>query len=367
MPELSKKPLNREPELQHLIDNFLTPLDEAYDRNHGVYPQIDGSVHRIRVDGAVGNPLSLSVEDLKHNFEQRTVVCALQCAGNRRHTMRTKLKEVQGVDWFDAAVMNCKWRGPKLKDVLEKAGIALDPEEVEKAHVSFACYSAPTQESEWYGASVPLSRALREDGDILLALEMNDKPLTVGHGYPVRVVIPGIAGARAVKWLDRITVQLKESDNFYMQHDYKILPPEVTDSEKAEDYWRKVPPVQEMPVNSTIAVPKEGSTVDRDENGCITVVGYALPSGDNGPVTKVEVSADGGVNWIEAELLHHQGEGKWSWKLWQAKLQIHPGSARTIYSRATDAAGHTLPRRPQWNLRGVCYNGYGEAAEVTVK
>ena len=49
------------------------------------------------------------------------------------------------------------------------------------------------------------------------------------------------------------------------------------------------------------------------------------------------------------------------------RLQIPPGSARTIYSRATDAVGHVQPKRPQWNMRGVCYNGYGEATGVTVK
>ena len=124
-------------------------------------------------------------------------------------------------------------------------------------------------------------------------------------------------------------------------------------------------PQHVMPVNSTIAIPAEGTSVERDADGCITVAGYATPSGDDGPVTKVEVSGDGGKTWTEAELIKHKEEGKWSWKLWQCKLKVGAGK-RTIYSRATDAAGNTQPERSQWNLRGVCYNGYGEAADVTV-
>ena len=365
MPELPEAPLNREPELQDLVSSFITTQD-GYDRNHCVHPQIDGEKHCVRVDGAVDKQLELSMSDLRDSFEQHTVVCALQCAGNRRHTMRTLIKEVQGIDWFDAAVMNCKWRGPRLKDVLERAGIILEDKDRQDAHVAFACYAAPCQEDTWYGASVPLSRALRDDADIILALEMNDEPLTIAHGFPVRVITPGIAGARAVKWLDRITVQNRESDNFYMQHDYKVLPEEATDAESAEKFWHTTPPVTEMPVNSVIAVPSTGSTVKRDNDGLLNVKGYALPSGDNGPVVKVEISVDNGATWTEATLISHPGEGKWSWKLWKANVKIEAGNDRSICSRATDNAGNTQPKASTWNLRGVCYNGYGEARDLIV-
>ncbi|KAK3117214.1 hypothetical protein LTR53_001641 [Teratosphaeriaceae sp. CCFEE 6253] len=366
MPELPEEPLNREPAIQDLMASFITPVKDGYDRNHGMLPELDGKTHRVRIDGSVDKPFELSVADLQDGFEQHDVVCALQCAGNRRHTMRVKIKEVQGIDWFDAAVMNCKWTGPRLKDVLERAGISLNSSEQSTSHVAFACNAGPCQDDTWYGGSIPLSRALREDADVLLALKMNDQPLTKEHGYPVRIVTPGIAGARAVKWLDHITVQQRESENYYMQHDYKVLPPEATDVESASKFWGVVPAVQEMPVNSTIATPQEGATVERDSNGDVTVSGYALPSGDTGPVVKVELSGDGGESWTDAELLHGEGEGKWSWKLYQCKLRLPAGSGKTIHSRATDAAGNTQPKRSEWNLRGVCYNGYGEVTDLTV-
>lgn len=73
---------------------------------------------------------------------------------------------------FDAAVMNCKWTGPRLKDILDKASIILDHEEIKAGHVAFACYATPTQQDDWYGASIELTRALSEDAEVILALEV---------------------------------------------------------------------------------------------------------------------------------------------------------------------------------------------------
>ncbi|PSN75384.1 sulfite oxidase-like protein [Corynespora cassiicola Philippines] len=362
-----EKPLNREPELEKLVSSFIT--EDCYDRNHGPIPHLDPNTHQVSVYGLVKKELSLSIADLK-SLPQHNVICALQCAGNRRHTMRTKLKEVSGIDWFDGAVMNCAWRGPLLKDVLEKSGIDLDKQKWKEAHIAFACFQTPTQDDEWYGASIPLARAMDPDASILLALEMNGRPLPPNHGAPVRVVTPGIAGARSVKWLDRITVQLKESCNFYQQRDYKILPPEADCAEKAKMYWDKVDSLLDMPINSVIGVPKANSTVRRDENGAIEVRGYALPSGSDGPITRVEVSVDDGKTWKDAELLGaregEQAELKWAWCLWRADVRIEAGAKKRILSRATDKSGSTQKACPQWNFRGVAYNGYGEVTGLEV-
>ena len=366
MADSLEEPLNREPEVQDLVQSFITYKD-GYDRNHCPLPQLDGNKHRVRVDGAVNTTLELSMSDLENEFEQHSVVCVLQCAGNRRHTMRTELKEVNGIDWFDGAVMNCKWSGPRVKDILESAVISLNLEDQKKAHLAFACDATPCQDDTWYGASIPLTRAMDEDNEVILALKMNDQPLTVNHGYPVCAIIPGIAGARAVKWLERLTIQMEESSNVYMQRDYKVLPEEATNADEAEHFFPIIPPVQGMPINSVVALPKSGSTVQREVDGTVTVQGYALPSGDDGPVTRVEVSGDDGRQWTQAEIILHESASKWSWVLWKARLRIEPGSKRTIFSNAFDAAGNSQPRHSHWNLRGVCYNGFGEASDLTVK
>lgn len=284
--------------------------------------------------------------------------------------MRTKIKEVSGIDWFDGAVMNCKWSGPLLHDVLSKAAIDVPKEKWDATHVAFACHQTATQEDEWYGASIPLLRAMNPECGIMLALEMNGKPLPPNHGAPVRVVTPGIAGARSVKWLDSITVQTTESSNYYQRHDYKILPPEADDAEKAEQWWDKVDALQDMPINSVVATPASDLTVHLDENGTVEVSGYALPSGSDGPVVKVEVSGDEGKTWNEARLLieDEEGEGdlKWAWCLWKARVKLEKGKGRKIFSRAVDRSGNVQKETVDWNLRGVAYNAYGEASGLEV-
>ncbi|EEH46630.2 uncharacterized protein PADG_02728 [Paracoccidioides brasiliensis Pb18] len=423
-----ERPLNREAPLSELVSKFLTPTPDAYNRNHSAIPELDPGTHTVSITGDVANPLRLSVDQLRHEFPQHEVLSALQCAGNRRHTMRTKLKEVVGLDWMDGAVMNCTWSGPRLRDVLIKAGVrgySNDTEmvkdqdrkenketaneksnttanrqqnsknnsrndgarattgEAEQAemHVHFNCSMLPCEDDSYYGASIELWRAMELDREVIIALDMNGKPLLPEYGYPVRIVVPGVAGARWVKWLDTISVHPHESPSFYQQHDYKILPPEALTWEIAEQYWSKVPSMQSMPINSVVAVPNDDETVTLPASGKIEVKGFAVPEGAEGPVTRVEVSADGGETWVDAELDYGEnGDGngdnndmkmkcqtsKWSWVLWRAEVEVTRGGNKTIYSRATDAGGNTQQEMSPWNLRGVGYNGYGASWNVSV-
>jgi sulfite oxidase len=197
---------------------------------------------------------------------------------------------------------------------------------------------------------------------------MNDKPLPINQGAPVRVIVPGVAGARSVKWLDRITVQEEESQNHYQRQDYKILPPEVTNKDEAKKYWDLVPAIQDMPVNSVIGSPETGDTIKLAPDGTTKVQGYALPQGSDGPIVRVDVSSDAGESWQAASLLkNEESQGKWCWVLWQATVGVSPGIGRMILSRATDSGGNIQEKSPVWNLRGVGYNGYGESRDLTVE
>ncbi len=93
--------------------------------------------------------------------------------------MRTMLKEVEGIDWGDAAVMNCRWKGPRLRDVLHRAGVrpgqaqsGAETENGTTLHVAFSSYQVPCQNDKWFGGSVELERGLSEDADVVLALEV---------------------------------------------------------------------------------------------------------------------------------------------------------------------------------------------------
>ncbi|KAK6498730.1 hypothetical protein TWF481_011304 [Arthrobotrys musiformis] len=359
-----EEPLNREPPPEVLIGRFISKEGEAYDRNHGPIPHIDASEHLLHIDGSVSTPLSLPIHYLR-TLPQHTVLAALQCAGNRRHTMRTKEKEVWGIDWHNGAVMNASWTGVLLSTILSLACPTIDPS---TSHVAFSCYQTATQDDGYYGGSIPLSRALDPKMEVLIALKMNDRDLTPERGYPVRMIIPGVAGARAVKWLDRITIQKQESSNAYQQKDYKILPPEVVTKDQAAAYWHKLPSILETPINSVICSPSPGAEIDDPRITPLKISGYALPQGCDGPITKVELSHDDGVTWEPATLLPEPT--KWSWALWEFKYSGPLTEDTTFMCKATDKGGNTQTIKPgegQWNLRGVGYNAFGEVAGLKVK
>ncbi|KAL4782787.1 Oxidoreductase, molybdopterin-binding domain-containing protein [Aspergillus varians] len=365
-----ESPLNREPSVKELVSSFITPDSISYDRNHGPVPHLSASTHAVQVDGLVTIPLRLTTNQLATEFAQQEVWCALECAGNRRHTMRTMLKEVEGIDWGDAAVMNCKWKGPRLRDILRRAGVH---QAQSGLHVAFSSYQVQCQEDKWFGGSVELERGLSENTEVILALEMNGSPLQPKHGYPVRVVLPGIAGARWVKWLDRITVQDEESTNFYQRRDYKVLPEEAVDKEAAEAFWDRTPAISEVSINSVVAVPEDNETVYLADSGKLEVKGYAVPQGSDGPVINVQVSGDGGRNWVDAQIGESGPDNltgrakKWCWVLWRAEVEIEIGAGREVVSRAVDAGGNRQTEHTQWNLRGVGYSGYGRARNLTVR
>ena len=197
---------------------------------------------------------------------------------------------------------------------------------------------------------------------------MNGLPLEARHGFPVRAIVPGVLGARSVKWLDQITVSDEESPCFYQQCDYKVLPLDAVDAETAEKYWAQCPSMLEMPINACIAWPTSGSTIKLPTSGLIEVVGFAVPQGHHGPVMKVQVSSDEGKTWVGARL-EDGGEhrSKWAWTLWSARIKMEEGPGRRIFAKATDAGGNTqTEERSAWNLRGVAYNGYEAAFDLTV-
>lgn len=197
---------------------------------------------------------------------------------------------------------------------------------------------------------------------------MNGVPLPARHGFPVRSVVPGVLGARSVKWLDRVSVSDKESPCFYQQRDYKVLPPEAVDVQTADKYWSLCPSMLDMPINSCVAWPTSGSVIKLAASGVVEVVGYAVPQGHFGPVIKVEVSGDEGKTWVEAQL-EDGGEmaSKWTWVLWNAQIQMERGRGRKIFTRATDAGGNSqMQERSTWNIRGVGYNGYEAAFDLLV-
>lgn len=347
------QPFNAGPPVKDLIDEFITATPLFYVRNHGTIPEISPKDYKLEIGGMVENKLTLSFAELKKSFKAYAITATMQCAGNRRTEM-LEIKEIPGeTPWLGNAISCAKWRGWRLADVLAAAGIKSGAK-----HVAFDGADEITKNFKInFGGSIPLEKALSEE--VLLAFEMNGKPLTPTHGAPLRVVVPGYIGARSVKWLNKITVQKTPSDNHYQKEAYKIFPPHI--DKKTVD-WTKGLMLSEGQINSVICTPQEN---DELKKGATTVRGYATTGGGRS-IERVEISIDSGANWIEARLLEPKEKAQtesnrknWAWQLWECDVNLKPGTPELIV-RAFDSSANTQPENiaPLWNFKGYMNNGW---------
>ena len=204
--------------------------------------------------------------------------------------------------------------------------------------------------------SVVVERSLpiKALGDALLAWEMNGAPLTLAHGGPLRLVVPGYQGVNNIKYVKRVAFTAKESDAKIMQHGYRMTP-----------LGGKADPSQdsvlEMNVKSWINAPHPDTGPVKA--GLLQVHGVAF-SGTS-PVTKVEVSVDGGKAWHAAGFVGPD-LGRFAWRQFAVQLRI-PSGKYTLVSRATDAAGQMQPEQRLENASGYGNNSWADhAVQLTV-
>lgn len=363
------KPFNAEPPPEILTESYITPSVLFFKRNHLPVPHVDPASYKLQIeihgpnDKRGGGGLSLSLDDLKSKFPKHTVTATIQCAGNRRSDMH-KTKQVKGLNWGIGAIGNATWSGVKLRDVLLAAGYTLDDAKWAK-HVQFEGLDQDVAGTT-YGASIPLRKAVSEDGDCLLAYEMNGEVLPADHGFPIRVIVPGTVGARNVKWLGKIIVSAEESSSHWQQNDYKGFSPS-TDWDTVD--YKSAPAIQELPIQSAITIPADGAVVDRSDEE-VTIKGYAW-SGGGREVVRVDVSIDGGKTWKIAQLkCSEKGEDEgispppgqaWAWKLWELTVPLPEDMKEMeIVCKAVDSSYNMQPDTilPIWNLRGVLSNAW---------
>lgn len=344
------EPYNAEPARAALAAHPLTPVDVFYSRNHGPIPRIDPTGWRLRVDGLVDRPLSLSLADLQERFRHRELVATLQCAGNRRAGF-LPIRDIPGdAPWGPGATSTARWTGASLADVLAAAAHRPDA-----AHVAFegTDVSDEADPPQVFGSSITMSKATA--GEVLLAWAMNGEPLPAVHGGPVRVVVPGYIGARSVKWVRRVSAQVQPSDNYFQTVAYRLLPADADPEQPHPD----APALAAVAVNADILQPADGDIVPA---GPVTVSGYAFAGDDRG-IARVDVSSDGGRTWRQAELA--ASLGPWAWRFWHLGLDL-PEGLTEILARAWDTSGAVQPEHPGplWNPKGYANNSW---ARVTLR
>src|ERR1700730_17319256 len=191
-----KEPTNLEMPFDQL-DSYLTPTELFYIRSHFPAPKLDLAGYRLRIDGAVSNPLALSYKELRE-MRSETRIATLECAGNSRVFL---VPQARGAQWELGAVGNAEWMGVPLAVLLERAGVDEDACEIV---LEGADRGTPTEEPIppgpiSYARSVSREKAVQPE--VLIAYQMNGRDLSRNHGYPVRAIVPGHYGMASVKWL----------------------------------------------------------------------------------------------------------------------------------------------------------------------
>lgn len=335
---LSTRPEDLEMELPGFAD-YLTSPEHFFVRTHVYVPNVELSSWSLKIDGLVGTPLTLTLDDLK-KMPAAEVVAVVECAGNGRGYFTP---HVAGMQWTNGAVANARWRGPRLADVLKHAGIKDSATEI-----LFNGADEPLGKMQDFRRTITAKKAL--DPNTLLAYEMNGAPVPIKHGFPLRLVVPGWASDSWAKWLTQVTVIDKEFDGFWMKNSYRkpdhaVAPMTSLTPEQME-------PVTSLKVKSVIASPLDGAVVRPGQTVSIRGVAW---SGDRGAVTGVDVSTDGGRVWKPAALRRDQAT-QFGWRQWEFSWKPPREEYYTILSRARDASGDIQPMAQSWNPSGYGWN-----------
>ena len=315
-------------------EGVLTPNDRFYVRWHYPMPtEIDAAGFRLAVRGAVKKPLTLALREVVNSGEIVELAAVNQCAGNGRGQF---VPRIPGAQWGPGAMGNAKWRGVRLRDLLDAAGVDADAK-----FVRFGGLDEPlVAESPAYRKSIPIEVARRDD--VMVAFAMNGEALPLLNGYPLRLIVPGWYATYWVKMLNDIEVLTREDDGFWMAKAYRMPTVPVKPGDK--DFPTE--PIGPMVPRAWITNHQDGDKVAPGK--AVELRGIAM-GGDCG-VAKVELLV--GDKVVPATL--GPDEGAYGFRRWSLTL---PGAAGRIGPRCTNVKAVSQPLEQGWNPNGYARGG----------
>lgn len=265
---------------------YITPNTDYYivSKNLTSDPTVDGSAWSMTIDGLIEKPYTLNYSQLTA-LPRKTQNESMMCISN----------EVGG-----NYMSNATWEGIPLKDLLQKTG------SIKPGATKVVLYAA-----DGYSDSIHLAKAL--EPTTMVAVRMNGVTLPDGHGYPARLLVPGIYGMKHVKWITHIQIVDTDYQGYWQQNGW---------SDSAA-----------LKMTSRIDTPISGSNLGANKPTYIAGVAF---SGNKG-ISQVDVSTDGGKTWAIATL--QRPLSNLTWVLWQVPWQ----PARDSYAitvRAIDLEGN---------------------------
>jgi DMSO/TMAO reductase YedYZ molybdopterin-dependent catalytic subunit len=338
--QLSDRPPNYEAPIEYLRTP-ITPNDQFYVRYHlSNIPEVKAEGYKIAVggDGANGTA-EVTLDDLM-KMPAVELVAVNQCSGNRRGLSQP---HVQGVEWGYGAMGCAKWKGAKLKDVLDKVGV-----KTEAIEVAFNGADGPAvPATPDFIKSIPTWKAVEDT--TIIAYEMNGQPLPHYNGFPARIIVPGWTGTYWMKHVVNINVLTKPQGGFWMNPAYRLplgkFP--IRDRFVSQEYAPNTP-ITEIVVNSLITSHRDGAKV---KAGKVTVSGMAWDGGYG--IRTVQVSIDGGKTWGSATL--GQDLGRFAFRPWSFELTAKTGKT-SVMVNATNKIGQTQTAELIFNPAGYHNN-----------
>ena len=322
------EPFNAEAPPQALAGD-ITPTNLHYVRCNFALPAHDGV---LAIGGAVGNPMTLTLDDL-HAMPAVEQAVTMECAGNGR---LAQVPLPVGEPWGNYAVSTARWTGALLHQVLAQARPADGAVEVVFQGADHGRYHQ--YKDIGFARSLPCAYAADPAAGILIAYEMNGEPLNPDHGAPFRMIVPRYYGVASVKWLKRIDVTTEPYAGEFQTRHYMYQWP-----------GRPAEPVTLMRPRAQVTDPAPHAKIPA---GAYTVRGKAWSG--TGPVTSVQVSLTGEGDWQRARLA--PPAGPYQWQDWSFDWQATGAGRHTLRARATDVAGNTQPDVPVWNRLGYGNN-----------
>ena len=328
--------------------SIVTPDAQLYIRNNLPAPDAsivaDRDAWEVSIEG-VRNPRTLTVRELK-SMGLETVAMVLQCSGNGRGYFPSK---PSGTPWQVGAAGCVLWSGVPLRVVVEALGGMTSGMKFITGTGGEKLPEGLDPKSVIVERSVPVAAM----ADAMLAWEMNGVPISLAHGGPLRLIVPGYTGVNNVKYVKRLAFTAQESDARIMSHGYRISPPGAKGDPSQ-------PSVQEMTVKSWINGPgTDGKPVSA---GTVQIHGVAF--GGMHAVSKVDVSVDGGKTWVAARLVGPD-LGRFAWRQFALAVRL-PAGSHTLVSRATDAAGNLQPEQRLENAAGYNNSSWADHAVKVV-
>jgi DMSO/TMAO reductase YedYZ molybdopterin-dependent catalytic subunit len=321
----------------------ITPVGLHYLLIHYDVPVVDGAAWSLTVGGHVARPLALTLEELQARPAVTRAV-TMECAGNGRAGIRPRLLSQP---WLLEAVGTAEWTGVPVRDVLAGAGVLDGAVEVLFRGLDRGVEGGVEQ---CYERSLPLQELERDE--VILAYAVNGQPLPPQHGFPLRLVVPGWYGMTSVKWLSQLTVLTTPFAGYQHTRAYRM---------RASEDDPGVPVTRMMP-RSLMVPPGIPDFFTRRRH---------VPAGEHllegrawsgwAPIERVQVSADAGASWTDAELGEPAGPD--AWRGWSLRWAAAPGE-HVLCCRAEDGAGNVQPLEAPWNPGGYANNAVQRVVTV---